>query len=83
MSASLNLKDVRLAYETRRGLNTVVEGFSLSLDAGAIGCLLGPSGCGKTTVLRAIAGFEPLRAGAIFLEHHAHAALLGWHVHGG
>jgi iron(III) transport system ATP-binding protein len=45
----------------------VVDGFSLELDAGRIGCLLGPSGCGKTTVLRAIAGFEPVRAGRIEL----------------
>jgi iron(III) transport system ATP-binding protein len=67
MSASLNLHDVRLAYETARGRSTVVDGFSLSLDAGAIGCLLGPSGCGKSTVLRAIAGFEPVRAGTITL----------------
>jgi iron(III) transport system ATP-binding protein len=29
--------------------------------------LVGPSGCGKTTVLRAIAGFEPLRTGSIRL----------------
>ncbi|QKK02286.1 MAG: ABC transporter ATP-binding protein [Pseudomonadota bacterium] len=43
----------------------VIRGLSFSLDAGEIGCLLGASGCGKTTVLRAIAGFEPLRAGEI------------------
>jgi len=67
LSAALQLDDVRLAYEGADGLHTVVEGFSLSLDAGRIGCLLGPSGCGKTTVLRAIAGFEPLRAGRIRL----------------
>jgi iron(III) transport system ATP-binding protein len=67
VSAALQLDDVRLAYEGARGLHTVVDGFSLSLDAGRIGCLLGPSGCGKTTVLRAIAGFEPLRAGSIRL----------------
>src|SRR3546814_5827994 len=36
-------------------------------EKGGIGCLLGASGCGKTTVLRAIAGFEPLRAGSISL----------------
>src|SRR5690606_24854021 len=35
---------------------------------GHIGCLLGASGCGKTTILRAIAGFEPLRAGTIHLD---------------
>ena len=45
----------------------MVEQFSLSLDKGAIGCLLGPSGCGKTTVLRAIAGFEPVQGGRIVL----------------
>lgn len=67
MSAALQLDDVRLAYESARGLHTVVDGFSLTLDAGRIGCLLGPSGCGKTTVLRAIAGFEPVRAGSIRL----------------
>src|SRR5690606_16812859 len=33
-----------------------------------VGCLLGPSGCGKTTVLRAIAGFEPLQAGSVSLD---------------
>jgi iron(III) transport system ATP-binding protein len=67
MSASLQLDGVRLAYDGARGLHTVVDDFSLALDAGRIGCLLGPSGCGKTTVLRAIAGFEPVRAGQIRL----------------
>ena len=38
---------------------------ALCLTAGSIACLLGPSGCGKTTVLRCIAGFEPLREGEI------------------
>jgi len=41
---------------------------SLRLRRGEIGCLLGPSGCGKTTVLRAIAGFEPICAGTIRLD---------------
>jgi iron(III) transport system ATP-binding protein len=67
MTAALQLDGVRIAYEGARGLHTAVEGFSLALDAGRIGCLLGPSGCGKTTVLRAIAGFEPVRAGQIRL----------------
>lgn len=67
MNASLQLDGVRIAYDGAHGLHTVVDGFSLALDAGRIGCLLGPSGCGKTTVLRAIAGFEPVRAGQIRL----------------
>ncbi|HEY8554457.1 MAG TPA: ABC transporter ATP-binding protein [Burkholderiales bacterium] len=46
----------------------VVADLSFRLERGAIGCLLGPSGCGKTTVLRCIAGFERIRAGAIRLN---------------
>jgi len=67
MSQFLSLDGVRITYQGARESHTAVDSFSLSLEAGRIGCLLGPSGCGKTTVLRAIAGFEPLRAGAIFL----------------
>ncbi|HCC80243.1 MAG TPA: iron ABC transporter ATP-binding protein, partial [Methylophaga sp.] len=46
----------------------VVEGISFHLKEGEIACLLGPSGCGKTSVLRAIAGFEPLMQGSIVLH---------------
>jgi iron(III) transport system ATP-binding protein len=50
------------------GGHAVVNGLSFILTRGSIACLLGPSGCGKTTVLRAIAGFEPLREGRILLQ---------------
>lgn len=60
----LHLDDVSIAY----GQHTAVRQLSLSLAPGRIGCLLGPSGCGKTTVLRAIAGFEPLLGGEIRLD---------------
>ena len=40
---------------------------SLGLEAGQIGALIGPSGCGKTTVLRAVAGLEPISGGSIDL----------------
>ena len=46
----------------------VVTGLDIHLRNGDIGCLLGPSGCGKTTILRAIAGFEPVTAGEINLN---------------
>ena len=68
MSATmLELDAIGVAYPQARGERVVVEGLSLSLVRGTIGCLLGASGCGKTTVLRAIAGFEPLRAGRVLL----------------
>ena len=41
---------------------------SLQLQAGDIGVLIGPSGCGKTTLLRAIAGLEPISSGEIRLN---------------
>ncbi|MCX7891826.1 MAG: ABC transporter ATP-binding protein [Burkholderiales bacterium] len=60
----LDVRDVSVAY----GGHAVVRGLSFALRRGAIGCLLGPSGCGKTTVLRAIAGFEPVRSGEVRLK---------------
>lgn len=68
MADLLELDRIRLAYDTPRGARNVVDALSLTLPAGHIGCLLGQSGCGKTTILRAIAGFEPLRAGHIAVE---------------
>ena len=65
----LRLDGIGVGYPTPGGgTNVVVDGLSLDLAAGEIGCLLGASGCGKTTVLRAIAGFEPVLAGSIRLE---------------
>jgi iron(III) transport system ATP-binding protein len=60
----LQLSDVSLAY----GKHQVVKELSFSLRRSTIGCLLGPSGCGKTTVLRGIAGFEPVTRGEIRLD---------------
>ncbi len=52
----------------RYGSHTVVDGVSFRVEAGSIACLLGPSGCGKTTLLRCIAGFEPIAEGDIRVE---------------
>lgn len=68
MSDFLELDRISLAYDSPNGLVSAVQSLTLSLKKGGIGCLLGASGCGKTTVLRAIAGFEPLRAGSISLD---------------
>ena len=43
----------------------VVDGLDLSVPAGGCVALLGESGSGKSTVLRLVAGLEPLRAGAV------------------
>ncbi|MDH5347782.1 MAG: ABC transporter ATP-binding protein [Nitrospira sp.] len=61
----LELRSVSCAYEPTR---PAIQNISFSIREGEILCLLGPSGCGKTTILRAIAGFEPVRSGQIFLS---------------
>ncbi len=50
------------------GGDPVLRQLSMQLETGRIGCILGASGCGKTTLLRAIAGFEPLQSGTIALN---------------
>ena len=45
-----------------------VQGVTLNLAAGDIGVLIGPSGCGKTTLLRAVAGLEPVSGGEIRID---------------
>ena len=61
----LELRSISCAYDPIR---PAIRDISLSVREGEILCLLGPSGCGKTTVLRAIAGFEPVRTGEILLS---------------
>lgn len=60
----LEIQQISIAY----GSAPVVRPLSLSLQHGQIGCLLGPSGCGKTSLLRAIAGFEPVQTGSVSLD---------------
>jgi iron(III) transport system ATP-binding protein len=55
----------------RYGEVQVLHAVSFSIRRGTIACLLGASGCGKTTVLRCIAGFEPLSGGEIRLDGQA------------
>ena len=61
----LQLAQVTCAYNSQQ---PAVKEISLSVKQGEILCLLGPSGCGKTTILRAVAGFERVVAGKIFLN---------------
>ena len=78
MTVPLHIEQLHLAYATPQGPHSVVRDFSLDVPAGHIASLLGPSGCGKTSVLRAIAGFEPVQAGSIRLGE---VLLSAPHVH--
>ncbi|TQV75216.1 ABC transporter ATP-binding protein [Aliikangiella marina] len=47
---------------------SVLKDLSLDLAENEIIALLGPSGCGKTTLLKAIAGLQPISSGEIFIS---------------
>lgn len=64
MHPHLSLRRVSKAFGSFQALSEL----SLDVAAGEFFTLLGPSGCGKTTLLKCIAGFEPITAGSIFIS---------------
>lgn len=64
MSTLLQVEGIECRYDQL----VITQDISFSLNQGDICCLLGPSGCGKTTLLRTIAGFDPVYAGNIKLN---------------
>ena len=48
-----------------RGGTNLLEGLDIELNSGQAGILRGPNGVGKTTLLRALAGLQPIETGKI------------------
>ena len=65
MKPVLDVKHIECQYRDHIAVHDV----SLHVNEGDLLCLLGPSGCGKTTVLRAIAGFESISRGEIYIRN--------------
>ena len=56
------------SIDVRRGDRPVVSDVSFSASRGEVVAVMGPSGGGKTTILRAIAGLDPLSGGSIAVD---------------
>ncbi|MFO7705078.1 MAG: ABC transporter ATP-binding protein [Halopseudomonas sp.] len=64
--ARIELRDVRFRYlGTQR---YVLDGLSLTLEAGKRYALVGANGCGKTTVTRLLTGLYPAESGSIWVN---------------
>ena len=60
MTVSISLVDIVQEYpDPAGGVNRVVDGLNLAIDAPRLMMLLGPSGCGKSTILRMMGGVRP------------------------
>ena len=63
------------AIETRIGASPVHRGVTIEVGDGEVVAILGSNGAGKTSLLRAVMGLLPLRAGRIALEGRDISAL--------
>jgi nitrate ABC transporter ATP-binding subunit len=65
--AFLEIDQVSKTYDTPKGVYTVLDDVSLTVDEGEFVCVIGHSGCGKTTLLDMVSGFRQPSSGEVRL----------------
>ena len=66
--ALIDIRDVKLTYETKGGRLPVLDGVDMRVPEGGFVAVVGPSGCGKSTLTRLIAGLLEPNAGEVWLH---------------
>ena len=67
----LNVNEIDLFYGASQALWSV----SVEAEKGKVTCVLGRNGVGKTSLLRAIAGHQPIKSGAVMWEEEDISAM--------
>jgi taurine transport system ATP-binding protein len=66
------LSNIGVTFGKGNSKNEVLKDINLNLDSGDFVCVLGSSGCGKTTLLRVLAGYQPLTTGQVRVAGKLH-----------
>lgn len=66
------LSNIGVTFGKGNSKNEVLKEINLNLDSGDFVCVLGSSGCGKTTLLRVLAGYQPLTTGEVRVAGKLH-----------
>jgi NitT/TauT family transport system ATP-binding protein len=68
LQGAISIRNVSKIYDPDGVHVEAMRNCSFEIDPGEFMVVVGPSGCGKTTLLNAIAGFDTITKGEIFLD---------------
>jgi NitT/TauT family transport system ATP-binding protein len=68
MPGAISIRHVSKIYDPEGVHVEAMRDCTFDIAAGEFAVVVGPSGCGKTTLLNAIAGFDNITAGEIYLD---------------
>ena len=57
------------SLQLRAGTRALLDGLSLSMQAGELWCIVGPNGVGKSTLMSVLAGLRKPDGGVVLLDH--------------
>ena len=68
MASLLSVENLQVQFQTKKGINTAVDGVSFSIEKGRILGIVGESGCGKSTLVRTILQIHPADGGEVIFD---------------